>query len=64
MNFSTEVLSRASTRLAGLRADHESRYHSRRAEAYRQVPRIQAIDRQMQLNMVQAAFAAFDQGAQ
>ena len=34
MNFSTEVLSRASTRLAGLRADHESRYHSRRAAAY------------------------------
>ena len=64
MNFSTEVLSRASTRLAGLRADHESRANARRAEVYRQLPRIQTIDKQMQLNMVQAAFAAFDQGAQ
>jgi len=64
MGYSSEVLSRASTRLAGLRADHESKANARRAQAYRQVPRIQAIDKQMQQNMVSAAFAAFSGGAQ
>lgn len=64
MAYTAEVLSRASARLAGLRADHESKANARRAQVYRQVPRIQAIDKQMQQNMVQAAFAAFDGGAQ
>lgn len=60
--YSAEVLSRAAARLAGLRADHESRANARRAQVYRQVPRIQQIDKQLRLNMVNAAFAAFDSG--
>lgn len=64
MAYSADVLSRASARLAAARADHESQANARRAQVYRQVPRIQAIDKQMQCNMVQAAFAAFDSGAQ
>ena len=64
MQYSTEILSRASARLAGLRADHESRANARRAQVYRQVPRIQVIDKELQQNMVKAAMAAFSEGAQ
>ena len=64
MAYSVEVLSRASARLAGLRADHESKANARRAQVYETLPRIQEIDKQLQRNMVQAAFAAFSEGAQ
>lgn len=62
--YTTEVLSRATARLAGLRADHESQYNARRAEVYRRLPRVQQIDKQMQQNMVSAAFAAFESNGQ
>lgn len=64
MAYSVEILSRASARLASLRADHESQANARRAQVYREVPRIQEIDKQLQRNMVQAAFAAFSEGAE
>lgn len=63
MQFSQDVLSRASARLAGMRADHESQRNARRAQVYREEPRIQAIDKQLRLNLVEAAFAAFEGGA-
>ena len=64
MGYSAQVLSRANARLSAAREEHDSRANARRAQVYRQLPRIQAIDRQMQSNMVQAAMAAFSQGAQ
>lgn len=64
MAYSLQVLSRANARLAGAREEHESRANARRAQVYRELPRIQAIDKQMQRNMVQAAMAAFSEGAQ
>lgn len=64
MSYSTEVLSRAKARLAGLRADHESKANARKAQVYSQLPRIQAIDKEMQRNMVTAAIAAFDGSGQ
>lgn len=64
MGYSVQVLSRANARLSSAREEHESRANARRAQVYSQVPRIQAIDRQLQRNMVQAAMAAFSQGAQ
>lgn len=64
MGYSTQVLSRANARLSAAREEHESRTNARRAQVYRQLPRIQAIDKQLQRNMVQAAMAAFSQGAQ
>ena len=64
MGYSTEVLSRARARLAMAREDYDSLNAARLAQVYRQVPRIQAIDRQLQQNMVKAAYAAFSEGAQ
>ena len=64
MAYSTQVLSRANARLASAREEHESRANARRAQVYREQPRIQAIDKQMQRNMLQAAMAAFSDGAQ
>ena len=61
MAYSSEVLSRAMARLASAREDHESLSSARRAQVYAQVPRIRAIDRQMQLNMVKAAYAVFSE---
>ena len=61
MAYSSEVLSRAMARLAAAREDHESLSTARRAQVYTQVPRIRAIDRQMQLNMVKAAYSAFSE---
>ena len=61
MAYSSEVLSRAMARLASAREDHESLSAARRARVYTQVPRIREIDRQMQLNMVKAAYAAFSE---
>ena len=60
--YTTEVLARATARLAGLRADHESQANARQAEVYRKLPRVQAIDKEMQQNMIEAAFAAFESG--
>lgn len=62
--YTTEVLSRATTRLAGLRADHESQANSRKAQVYRQLPRVLAIDKEMQQNMLSAAFSAFEGNGQ
>lgn len=64
MGFSADILSRANARLASLRADHESLQNARKAQVYRQVPRIGQIDRQMQQNMVRAVYSAFSEGAQ
>ena len=64
MAYSTQVLSRATARLAVAREEHESRANARRAQVYRELPRVQTIDKQMQRNMVQAAMAAFTDGAQ
>ena len=64
MAYSTEVLIRAKARLASMREDHTSMNAARQAQVYRKVPRIQAIDKQMQLNMLQAAYSAFSEGAQ
>ena len=62
--YTNEVLSRASTRLASLRADHESQANARKAEVYRKLPRIQSIDKEMQQNMLNAAFSAFEGNGQ
>ena len=64
MGYSTEVLSRATARLAAAKEDHISRNTARQAQVYRQVPRIQAIDKQMQRNMLQAAYCTFTEGGQ
>ena len=64
MGFSADILSRANARLASLRADHESLQNARKAQVYREVPRIGQIDRQMQQNMVRAVYSAFSEGAQ
>ena len=63
MAYSSEVMARASARLAAAREEQESRNAARRELVYRQVPRIAQIDRLMQQNMVKAAYAAFSEGA-
>ena len=64
MAYSAEVMMRAKARLASLREDHASMNAARKAQVYQRVPRIRVIDKQMQLNMVQAAYSAFSDGAQ
>ena len=64
MSFSTEVLLRAKARLASMREDHASLNAARQAQVYRKVPRIQAIDKQMQQNMLKAAISAFSEGGE
>ena len=64
MAYSNEVMTRAMARLAYLREDHASRNEARKWEVYRTVPRIREIDKQMRMNMVKAAYAAFSEGAQ
>ena len=62
MAYSAEVVRRARARLAQAKADRESENLQHQAEAYRQVPRLREIDKQLRLTMVQAAQAAFTQG--
>ena len=62
MAYSQEVMNRARTRLAQARADRESENREHLQQAYRKVPRLQEIDRQLRLTMAKAAQAAFTQG--
>ena len=62
MAYSAEVVRRARNRLAQAKADRESENLQHQAEAYRQVPRLREIDKQLRLTMVHAAQAAFTQG--
>ena len=62
MAYSAEVVKRARDRLAQARADRESENLQHQAEAYRQIPRLREIDKQLRLTMVRAAQAAFTQG--
>ena len=62
MAYSAEVLSRARARLAMAKEDRESENREHLQNAYRQVPRLQEIDRQLRATMAMAAQAAFTQG--
>ena len=62
MAYSQEVMNRARARLAEARADRESENREHLQQAYRKVPRLQEIDRQLRLTMAKAAQAAFVQG--
>lgn len=62
MAYSKEVLIRARERLAAQKADKESLMHQRRAEAYRQFPRLQEIDRLLRQTMAATIQAAFAKG--
>ena len=62
MAYSQEVMNRARARLAQARADRESENREHLQQAYRKVPRLQEIDRQLRLTMAKAAQAAFVQG--
>ena len=58
-----EVLNRARTRLANMRADRESEARQRLQNAYEQLPRLREIDHQLRLTMAMAAQSVFAQGA-
>ena len=62
MAYSQEVMNRARARLAEARADRESENREHLQQAYRKVPRLLEIDRQLRLTMAKAAQAAFVQG--
>lgn len=62
MAYSNEVLRRAQARLAQQKADHESQMNQRLWEAYRKVPRLQEIDRELRRTMTVAAQTAFMKG--
>ena len=62
MAYSIEVIRRARQRLAQAKADRESENQEHLDRAYSMVPRLQQIDRQLQLTMAQAAQAVFVQG--
>ena len=62
MAYSIEVIRRARQRLAQAKADRESEHQEHLDRAYSMVPRLQQIDRQLQLTMAQAAQAVFVQG--
>lgn len=62
MGYSAEVMKRARARLAEAKADRESENQQHLAQAYRQVPRLREIDRQLRLTMALAAQAVFSQG--
>ena len=63
MPYSNDVMKRARQRLAAKKADHESQYNRRLAQAYVQVPRLKEIDLQLRKTMALAAQAAFIKGA-
>ena len=62
MAYSAEVIKRARQRLATAKADRESENQHRLMEAYRRVPRLWEIDKQLRLTMAVAAQAVFTQG--
>ena len=62
MGYSREVIIRARAILAQRKADRESQYAARLAEAYQQVPRIREIDIQLRQTAAAAAQAIFTQG--
>ena len=63
MGYSMEVMQRARARLAAAKADRESENRQHLDEAYRKIPRLQEIDRQLRMTMAMAAQAAFIQGS-
>ena len=62
MAYSAEVVKRARERLAQAKADRESENNQHLAVAYRQIPRLREIDRQLQQTMLAAAQATFTPG--
>ncbi len=62
MAYSSEVMRRARARLAEAKEDRESENREHLQIAYKQVPRLQEIDRQLRMTMAQAAQTAFTQG--
>ena len=62
MGYSSEVMQRARARLAAAKADRESENQQHLSEAYRRIPRLREIDRQLRMTMAMAAQAAFAQG--
>ncbi len=62
MAYSKEVITRARERLAGMKADKESLTQQRLAEAYRQIPRLREIDRQLRQTMAATVQLAFSRG--
>ncbi len=62
MAYDHEIIRRARARLAQQVSDRESRLQTRLLEAYRQLPRLQTIDMQLQKNMATALQTAFLQG--
>lgn len=62
MPYSAEVVHRARQALAREKADRESQCQQRLFEAYKQVPRLREIDKQLRLSMTLAAKAVFTQG--
>lgn len=62
MSYEPEVLRRATERLKQQQQLRRSTFEARRDAIYRQLPRVQQIDRQLRLGVVQAATAALKQG--
>ena len=62
MGYSKEIVTRARAILAQRKADRESEYAARLAEAYRQVPRLRDLDIGLRQTMAKAAQAVFAQG--
>ena len=63
MAYSAEVLKRARDRLAQAKADRESENQQHLQDAYRRVPRLAQIDRELRGTMAAAVRAAFAQGS-
>lgn len=64
MAYSQEVVRRARNRLADRQKMHEQQQERHLQEAYRQLPRLREIDRQLRATMVTVARTALDSGAQ
>lgn len=62
MGYQIEVIQRARARLAQAKAERESENMQHMAQAYRQVPRLKEIDKQLRLTMALAAQSVFAQG--
>lgn len=62
MAYSAEVLKRARDRLAQAKADRESENQQHLQDAYKEVPRLAQIDRELRATMAAAVRAAFTRG--
>ena len=62
MGYQIEVIQRARARLAQEKADRESENRQHTAIAYKKVPRLQEIDRQLRMTLALAAQAVFSKG--